>query len=76
MRDTLLFFLVYAATPVMLVAGLAVMYAFIGDHPWFYYLAGGYALMLAALYAVKISVYRRLLRKTVPGRQVDGATHG
>ncbi|MCZ7554939.1 MAG: hypothetical protein M5R41_00880 [Bacteroidia bacterium] len=74
MRDSLLFFLVYLATPLMLLAGLAVMYLIIGDHPWFAYMAGGYAVMLAVLYLLKISIFRKLYLKRSGGG--GGETHG
>jgi hypothetical protein len=74
MRDSLLFFLVYLATPLMLVAGLAVMYLIIGDHPWFAYMAGGYTLMLAVLYLLKISIFRKLYLKRSTGS--GSATNG
>jgi thiosulfate reductase cytochrome b subunit len=74
MRDSLLFFLVYLATPLMLVAGLAVMYLIIGDHPWFASMAGGYTVMLAVLYILKISIFRKLYLKRSTGG--EGPTHG
>ncbi len=75
MRDKTLFFLVYLATPIMLIAGLAVMYLLIGDHPWFAYIAGGYALMLAVLYLLKLSVFRTLMRKKA-AQDGGGAANG
>lgn len=63
MNDRLLPFVVYGSTPIMLVLGLAVMYLIIGDHEWFGYMAGGYVLLLAILFMVKVSIYRFLLSR-------------
>lgn len=63
MTDRFLAFVIYATTPIMLVLGLGVMYLLIGDHQWFGYMAGGYALLLAILFLVKISIYRYLLTR-------------
>ncbi|MDT8324188.1 MAG: hypothetical protein RRA94_08760 [Bacteroidota bacterium] len=63
MNDRTLFVLLYFATPVTLVFGLAIMYLLIGDHPWFTSMAIGYTVLLAVLYVVKISMFRKLLRK-------------
>lgn len=63
MNDRFLLFLIYATTPIMLVLGLGVMYAIIGDHPWFLYMAAGYTVLLIILYLTKISLFRTLLAK-------------
>ncbi|MDX9759532.1 MAG: hypothetical protein RBU27_10260 [Bacteroidota bacterium] len=63
MTDRFLAFVIYATTPIMLVLGLGIMYLLIGDHEWFGYMAGGYVLLLAILFLVKISIYRYLLSR-------------
>ena len=63
MNDRLLSFVVYGSTPIMLVLGLFVMYLLIGDHEWFTYMVGGYVLLLAILFMVKVSIYRFLLSR-------------
>ena len=63
MTDRLLSFVVYGSTPIMLVLGLLVMYLLIGDHEWFGYMAGGYALLLVILFLVKVSIFRYLLSR-------------
>ncbi|MCB2204024.1 hypothetical protein KQI65_04690 [bacterium] len=62
MNDRMLFFLLYLATPVTLLFGLLVMYLLIGDHEWFGYMAGGYTVLLAVLYVVKISIFKKMMR--------------
>ncbi len=71
MKDRVLHFLVYFSTPFMLVAGLLLLYFIVGDHPWFAYMAGGYTLMLLMLYTLKISVYRKLLRRQIPAKKAE-----
>lgn len=75
MNDRLLPFVVYGSTPLMLVLGLIVMYLIIGDHDWFGYMAGGYVLLLAILFMVKVSIYRFLLsrRDATLARKAGGA---
>ena len=63
MNDRTFRFLLYFATPITLVFGLVVMYLLIGDHPWFLYMAIGYAALLAILYAVKLSVYKKWMTR-------------
>jgi|GEM_PF-1374376 len=72
MKDRVLHILVYCSTPFMLVAGLLLLYFIVGDHPWFPYMAGGYALMLLMLYTLKISVHRKLLRRQTRRNAVEG----
>lgn len=63
MNDRLLTFVVYATTPIMLVVGLGLMYLLIGDHPWFFYMVGGYVVLLIILFLVKLSIYRFLISR-------------
>ena len=74
MNDRTLHFFLYFATPVTLVFGLLVMYLLIGDHPWFLYMAVGYTVLLAILYVVKLSIFKKMLKKSRPSEKdaVDG----
>ena len=64
MNDRTLLLILYLATPVTLIVGLLVMYLIIGDHPWFTTMAIGYTVLLAALFVVKITVFKKYLKPT------------
>ncbi len=71
MNDRTLNIFLYFATPVTLLFGLLIMYLLIGDHPWFATMAITYTVLLAVLYVVKLTVFRRLLRKASAVKQKD-----
>ena len=66
MTDRTFNLLMYSLTPITLVIGLLVLYLLVGDHPWFGYMAGGYAVLLAIMYLLKLSLFRKYARRRAP----------
>jgi membrane protein implicated in regulation of membrane protease activity len=66
MNDRTLLLILYLATPVTLIVGLTVMYLIIGDHPWFTSMAIGYTVLLALLFLVKITLFRKFMKPSPP----------
>lgn len=66
MTDRTFNLLMYSLTPITLAVGLLLLYLLVGDHPWFGYMAGGYTFLLVILYFVKLSLFKRFMRRDAP----------